>query len=121
MLKTDEWKVLILAAYALSAAKGHVDGCGGYSVYTILQNDGTVGLTTSVQDGPCRNLDAYAKEYERLVMELLTLMADDTVDDARFGQYIADRFTVKVLSTHRAWRKDREDRERKNMRASILV
>jgi 20S proteasome alpha/beta subunit len=109
--RMDEWRALIVAAYALSAAKGHVDGCGGTSVYTLLQNDGRIGITTSFHDGPCKNLDVYSRQYEHLAMELLTLMADDNLDDSVFERYIAERFTPKVVSIHREWRKERNGRE----------
>ena len=107
----DEWKAIVVASHALAAAKNHVDGCGGMSIFTLVQNDGRIGLTTSVHDGPSKNSDGFSRKYEHLIAQLASLLTDDEVDDTHFEKHLRERFAPALIDAHKQWRAARKNRE----------
>jgi hypothetical protein len=109
-VRLEARKAFVIGAYAIAAAKEHVDGCGGMSIFTLLQNDGRVGFLTSTHEGICQNIDGYQRPYEFLTKELLMSVADDELEDSDLARYIAETFTSRLLDVHRRWRKAYKDR-----------
>jgi hypothetical protein len=107
MLQRD---ALALAAYALAGIKDYVSGCGGMSVYVLLQNDGRVSVLTSLHDGVCSQLQKYAKTYDFITRGLLIALANEDSSDADFERFVAEVFVPTLVQVRRDWTKLREQR-----------
>jgi hypothetical protein len=106
-----ERKALSLAAYALVEVKESISGCGGMSVYLLLQNDGNVGTLTSIHKGKCEQLEEYAKTYDFVTRELLMALADEDRDDSDFERYLIETFNDSILEVRHKWTKERQAKE----------
>lgn len=104
---------LALAAYFLAGIKDYVVGCGGMSVYVFLHNDGRVAVLTSEHDGPCSQLQKYAKTYDFHMRQLLISLANEDSEDRHFEQYLADVFVPRLMEVRRKWTKTRQEKEAK--------
>ena len=102
---------LALAAYSLAGIKDYVLGCGGMSVYVFVHKDGRVGVVTSEHDGPCSQLQQYAKTYDFSTRELLMSLANEDSEDKHFEQYLAKVFVPRLIEVRRKWTKARQQRE----------
>jgi hypothetical protein len=104
-------KALALAAYALVAVKESISGCGGMSVYLLLQSDGNVGIVTSDHEGVCENLESYSKTFDFSTRQLLMALADEDADDKDFERNLTEIFNQRILSVRHEWTKERQARE----------
>jgi hypothetical protein len=101
-----------VAAYALSEIKDSVPGCGGMSIYMILQNDGRHGVVTSIHDGPCKELQDFARAYDFVTRELLMQLANEDATDEHCEQYLREVFTGRIMEKRRQWSADWRRREK---------
>jgi hypothetical protein len=108
-----EKEALSLCAYALTGIKDYVSGCGGMSVYLLLQNDGKVGLLTSLHDGPCEQLQQYSHTYDFTTRQLLMALVNEDADDADFERYLTEVFNKTLLKVRSEWTRARQEREAK--------
>ena len=92
-----------VAAYALSEIKESAPGCGGMSIYMILQNDGRHGVVTSIHDGPCKQLQDFARTYDFVTRELLMQLANEDATDEHCEQYLREVFTQRIMEKRRQW------------------
>ncbi len=106
-----ERKALSLAAYALVEVKESISGCGGMSVYLLLQNDGNVGSLTSLHKGKCEQLEEYSKTYDLITRELLMALTDEDTEDSDFERYLTEIFNQRILQVRHEWTKQRQTRE----------
>jgi hypothetical protein len=106
-----ERKALSLAAYALVEVKESISGCGGMSVYLLLQNDGNVGTLTSLHQGKCEQLEGYSKAYDFIARELLMALADEDTEDSDFERYLTEIFNQRILEVRHKWTKERQAKE----------
>lgn len=106
-----ERQTLGIAAYALSAIKDYVDGCGGMSIYTVLHNNGQIGLVTSEHDGPMRELEKYSATYDFVTRELLTALVDEDSEDDDFEHYLMNTFKPRLMKVREEWSTYRKKKE----------
>lgn len=106
-----ERKALSLAAYALAEVKESISGCGGMSVYLLLQNDGKVGTLTSLHKGICEQVEGYSKTYDFITRELLMALTDEDTEDADFERNLTEIFNQRILEVRHKWTKERQTRE----------
>lgn len=92
-----------LAAYALSEIKESVPGCGGMSIYMLLKNDGRHGVVTSIHDGPCKELQEFARHYDFITRELLMQLCNEDATDEHCERYLAQTFAQRILNVRRKW------------------
>ncbi len=100
-----------LATYVLASVKEAVTGCGGMSLYSLFRNDGQIGILTSMHDGPTKDVEDYAKQYDFTMRRLLMWMADPEMEDAHFEQNLTEMVN-EIIQKRRNWSRMRRDRER---------
>jgi 20S proteasome alpha/beta subunit len=106
-----ERRALSLAAYTLAEVKESIAGCGGMSVYLLLQNDGQVGTLTSSHKGKCEQLEVYSKSYDFITRELLMALTDEEKEDTDFERYLTETFNQRILQVRHEWTHERQTRE----------
>ena len=104
-------KALSLAAYALVAVKESIRGCGGMSIYLLLENDGRVGTLTSLHQGKCEQLEEYSRTYDFVTGELFMALTDEDKQDKDFERYLTEIFNQRLLEVRQKWTKERHTRE----------
>jgi hypothetical protein len=72
---------LPLAAYTLKLVKESTKDCDGWSIFTLLGNDGSVSSVTSIHPGPCSQMEAHAKGYQFLTTRILMRLADPCAEE----------------------------------------
>jgi hypothetical protein len=106
-----ERQALSLAAYALAGVKESISGCGGMSVYILLQNDGNVGTLTSLHKGICEKSEGFATTYNLLTRQLLMALTDEEREDSDFERFLTEIFNQRILQVRHGWTKERQARE----------
>jgi hypothetical protein len=104
-------EALVLAAYALSGIKDFVPNCGGMSIYVLIQNDGRIGILSSLHEGTCRQIQEYAKAYDFTTRELLIALANEDSEDADFERHLRAVLVPRLLEVRRRWTKARQQRQ----------
>jgi 20S proteasome alpha/beta subunit len=101
-----------LAAYALKACKENVNGCGGTSLFLVIEKDGTIGITsTDFQDSEDRQIEDFYRVYEYLTRSLLMSMANPKIDNSIFWDHTLKAFAKKLMDQRLEWGKSRIDWE----------
>ncbi len=101
-----------LTAYVLACVKENISGCGGMSVYRMIRKDGEIGTLTNIHDGPCRDVEEYARVHDFSVRRLLLWMADTQTEDKHFEQNVTEVFLKELFSQRREWSRMRKNREK---------
>jgi hypothetical protein len=96
--------LLSLAIYALASVKDYVPGCGGFSQFAYIHEDGRVTEGALLKD---EHIENYVKQYDHLTRALLLNMADLELSDADFKDRL-DTFNLHVISTRDEWIKDQQ-------------
>jgi hypothetical protein len=105
-------KALPLAAYALALVKGQMTRCGGMSVFVMLGNDGKIATVTSLHDGPCVQVERYAKGYDFIARRLLMDIADPAADPRYFEDNLEATFITDARRMFSEMLADRRRREK---------
>jgi len=95
----------------LASVKEAVTGCGGMSLYSLFRNDGQIGILTSMHDGPTKDVEDYAKQYDFMMRRVVMWMADPEMEDAHFEQNLTEMVN-EIIQKRRNWSRMRRDRER---------
>jgi 20S proteasome alpha/beta subunit len=96
------------AAYILGAVKDYSPGCGGYSQFLLVKNDGTVKRFLSSKNVPSNNLErieSYSVGFDHRARQLLFSMADLDLSDEAF-KYRLKGFSRLLLATRKEWKKN---------------
>jgi 20S proteasome alpha/beta subunit len=101
-----------LAAYALKAAKENVDGCGGESLFIILEKDGSIGVSSSAMPrSEPQQIEHSFFTYEYLTRKLLLSMANPEMDEDTFWNYALKTFAENLMDIKKRWCKSQWDWE----------
>jgi hypothetical protein len=86
---------LTLAAYTLAMVKANVSGCGGYSNFVSMRNDGGVKV---VLDMTLDRIEEMAAGYDKAAHELLFAMSDGdaTVFEQKVAQFVSNVRQARV-------------------------
>jgi 20S proteasome alpha/beta subunit len=93
-----------LAAYALKAAKEYVDGCGGDSLFLVLENDGTIGVTSAaIPNTMPHQIENVFVQYESMTRHLLLSMANPDIDERLFWDVVLKDFAATLWEIKKQW------------------
>jgi hypothetical protein len=110
-------RALPLAAYTLALVKDQVKDCDGMSIFVFVGNDGKIGTVTSLHDGPCVQLERYARSYDSLCRRLLTVIADPALDPKYFEPNLDSLFIQEI---RRMFSEIVADRNRREQQIAVL-
>jgi 20S proteasome alpha/beta subunit len=93
-----------LASYALKAAKENVDGCGGESLFIVLEKDGSIGVTSSAMpDSEPHQIENVFLTYEYLTRRLLLSLANPEIEPDGFWNGSLKIFAEELLQVKEKW------------------
>lgn len=99
-----------LACYALKAAKENVDGCGGESLFIVLEKDGSIGVTSSAMpESEPNQIEGFFLSYKYLTRRLLLSMANPEIDPDMFRNSTVKMFAGDLLVTRERWSLARQE------------
>ena len=108
---SDILTALKVFSYALSSIKESVVGCGGASIHIVANATGEFGLITSQTEGPCKEIQDYAKSFDFVNSRLLIQMMNEDATDAHVHRYIVETFAPAIEQARERWTISRQKRE----------
>ncbi|HEY3939275.1 MAG TPA: hypothetical protein VGL97_17720 [Bryobacteraceae bacterium] len=107
-------EALYIAIYALARVKDSIVGCGGTSIFTnIRARDGNIGTLTTNHEGPCKEIEEYARAFDSTVHRLLLWMAATNMEEHDFVANVTEDFNQEILGIRSRWKASYEMRVRK--------
>ena len=103
------WDAWNLAAYGLTAAKEYVPGCGGPSIFAVMERTGSIGVSsTRFGPSPIGQVEEFFKRYEFLTRRLLISIANPSYTGL-WADVPVNTFLNSIDKVRQEWAKHREE------------